>query len=199
MSSQNQDQIKWNKKYSEKALDSWNSMPSEWLCRHEEVLLKQEKAKALDLACGNGRNSFFLAKLGFEVDAVDISDVAVSWLNEQIAERKIPVKTQVMDLEQEALPRNSYQVIICFNYLQRTLFSKINEALDQGGLLLYETVYLDEIEVLGGGMNPKFVLDYNELLHAFSELRILEYRENIVYSQRLNKQKALASLVARKL
>ncbi len=199
MDNQKRDRIKWNKKYTEKGLASLNTDPSEWLNDHQDLLVEQKKGRVLDLACGNGRNSFFLANLGFEVDALDISDVAIVWLNQQILKRGVSIKPQVRDLEEELLLQETYQVIVCFNYLQRSLFSAMKESLVPGGLLLFETVYLDDIEVLGSGMNPHFVLGYNELLSAFSELRILEYRERILYSQSLKKKKAFASLIARKI
>jgi len=199
MDDQKRDRIKWNKKYTEQGLDSLNTAPSEWLDDHQDLLVEQEKGRVLDVACGNGRNSFYLANLGFEVDAVDLSDVAIAWLNQQILKRDVSIKPQVRDLEEERLLEETYQVIVCFNYLQRSLFSAMKESLVPGGLLFFETVYLDDIEVLGNGMNPNFALGYNELLRAFSELRILEYRERILFSQSLKKKKALASLIARKI
>lgn len=41
--------------------------------------------RALDLGCGAGRNALYLASLGFEVDAVDLSPVAVAWARERAA------------------------------------------------------------------------------------------------------------------
>ncbi|MFI7011518.1 class I SAM-dependent methyltransferase [Streptomyces sp. NPDC050145] len=39
--------------------------------------------RALDLGCGPGRNALFLASRGFEVDAVDLSPVALDWARER--------------------------------------------------------------------------------------------------------------------
>ena len=66
---------KWNKRYSARNIGQLKQRPSDWLVRHQPLLEKQPKGKALDIACGNGRNARFLANLGFEVDALDISDV----------------------------------------------------------------------------------------------------------------------------
>ena len=195
---QHPDKIKWNKKYAEKGLDSFEIRPAEWLRAHQPLLEGQEKGAALDLACGNGRHAFYLAQLGFEVDAVDISDVAISWLTQQARQQNLAVNPKIMDLSQDPLPEETYQVIVCFNYLERCLFPAIQQALVPRGLLFFETVYRDDIAILGSKMNPRFVLDYNELLNTFLNLRVLEYREQILYSQTLQKERAYASLIARK-
>ena len=52
--------------------------------------MRKGEGAALDVACGNGRNSFFLAAMGFEVDAADISDVADRcWLQQQVAQKRL--------------------------------------------------------------------------------------------------------------
>lgn len=42
--------------------------------------------RALDLGCGPGRNAVYLASLGFEVDAVDLSPAAIAWARERAGE-----------------------------------------------------------------------------------------------------------------
>ncbi|MFF4420803.1 class I SAM-dependent methyltransferase [Streptomyces sp. NPDC001549] len=42
--------------------------------------------RALDLGCGPGRNALYLASLGFEVDAVDLSPAAIAWGEERARE-----------------------------------------------------------------------------------------------------------------
>jgi SAM-dependent methyltransferase len=42
--------------------------------------------RALDLGCGPGRNALHLAARGFEVDAVDLSPVAIAWAEERARE-----------------------------------------------------------------------------------------------------------------
>jgi SAM-dependent methyltransferase len=39
--------------------------------------------RALDVGCGPGRNAIFLARKGFQVDAVDISATAIAWASER--------------------------------------------------------------------------------------------------------------------
>ena len=101
------DRQKWNQKYQGQGLIRMGEEPSSWLKDHQELLQQQPKGPALDLACGNGRNSFFLIKQGFSVDAVDISDVAIDWLKGK-AEMHAPfLQPKLMDLDQPDFSRRS--------------------------------------------------------------------------------------------
>lgn len=189
------DQQRWNQRYKKQGLESFGDQASEWLFEHEELLKIHPKGLALDIACGNGRNAFYLANLGYEVDAVDISDVAIEGVREKAMQSNLSVHPFHLNLEEQPFPQNSYQLIICFNYLQRSLFPNILHSLSEGGILIYETKYLDHIHVLKHEMNPAYVLGYNELLHSFSDLHILHYQEHIKKVGPSQRQKALASLV----
>lgn len=179
-------------------MDSFDLEPSDWLLAHEGLLMEQQKGLVLDLACGNGRNAIYLAKVGFTVEAVDISDVAITWLEERVRELKLLIYPRVVNMETEQLPKQKYQVIVNFNYLQRSLFTGIKEALLPGGLLFFETFTKDHIELLGHKINPDYTLGYNELLYTFSDLRILHYCEAVILDKDIGKKKDVASLVARK-
>ena len=193
------DRIKWNEKYSKGGLESFRSAPSDWLVAHQKLIEDQPRGPALDLACGNGRNSFFLSKLGFKVDAVDISDVAIDWLKGKVEEKDVrSVFPKLMNLEEYPLPENKYQIVLNFNYLERTLFNQIKKSLVPGGLLFFETPNVDHIEILKSKLNKDFVLKHNELISSFIDMRILHYRELIVFEGSQGKKKALSSLVARK-
>lgn len=191
------DQIRWNQRYEQKGLESFGQEASEWLLLHEDLLQQQMQGAALDLACGNGRNAFYLAKMGFEVDAVDISDVAIKKVAQQAVRDKLPIQAIQSNLEERRLPRSSYQLIVCFNYLQRDLFPHLMSALAPNGLLFYQTRYVDEIHQLGREGNPAYLLGYNELLRAFQDLHIIHYEERIQRVGPSQRQKALAGLVAR--
>lgn len=193
------DKERWNEKYESKGLEAFGSKPSTWLKDHESLLSELGSKKALDIACGNGRNSIYLANIGFQVDAVDISDVAINWLNNVIKSRGYRINAIQLDLESEYFPDSNYDLIINFNYLERSLFPKIKNGLKSEGLLFFETVYIDYKNILKSDMSPKFMLDYNELLHSCSDMRVLKYREEIVLEESYSKkEKALASIISQK-
>jgi len=95
------------------------------------------------------------------------------------------------DLEQATLPVNSFALILCVNYLQRSLFSQMERALAPRGMLLFETHTRAQLEFAGGPRNPMFLLDPGELRVAFPSLRLLFYRE-------LRAGKGIASLIAQR-
>ncbi|MEM7369831.1 MAG: methyltransferase domain-containing protein [Bacteroidota bacterium] len=191
------DQARWNHRYAQQGLKSFGRTASEWLIQHKDLLMQQTKGPALDLACGNGRNAFYLAQLGFVVDAVDISDVAIQWVQKQAISQQLAVRAIHANLEESELPRPAYELIIGFNYLQRTIFPRLISSLAPNGLLIYQTRYLDEIRILKREANPAYLLGYNELLDHCQGLRVLHYQESIQQVGPSQRQKALASIVAR--
>lgn len=120
---------------------------------------------ALDIACGNGRNSIFLAEKGFTVDAIDISTVATGHLSG----RHPGVHVFCKDLDTWKIPQNHYQLIVNVRFLDRRLFPMIQDALMSGGLLVFESFM--------GGNNETYCLTPNELLHTFPSFHVIYYQE----------------------
>lgn len=192
---------RWNDRYGGGELDPFPDAPAEWLVEHRalvrELQAGRDDSRALDVACGDGRNARWLAELGFAVDAVDVSDVVVGALRCAAAERGLRVDPRVLDLEHDALPAGPYDIVVCMNYLQRDLFSALEGALGPGGLLLYETFAQAHVAELGRRFNPAYVLERNELLRAFPALHVRHYREGV--AERSGEQRGVASIVAQRL
>lgn len=149
--------------------------------------------RVLDVAMGSGRNAVYLAKMGFDVYGVDISPENIA--NAVYLARKtgVTIRPEIGDLENGyRIAENSYDAIICFNYLQRSLFPQIRNGIKTGGLIIYETFTVDQPQ-FGKPTNPNFLLKYNELLDKFRGFRCLRYREGI-----LENREAVASIVAQK-
>jgi tellurite methyltransferase len=171
--------------------DSENSrQPARFLVEHVSLL---PRGQVLDIAMGNGRNAVYLAARGFEVEGVDISEVAIQNACQLAKEQNTIIKARVADLENDyRIFPDSYDVIICFNYLQRSLIPQIKSGLRPGGMVVYETFIIDQVK-FGKPRNPDFLLEYNELLKMFCDFRCLRYREGI-----FENRKAIASLLASK-
>jgi SAM-dependent methyltransferase len=185
---------KWNRRYAEKGFRPFPDAPAEWLSEHRSLLIGAGRRRALDVACGDGRNALYLARLGFEVDAVDVSGVAIDALRAAAVERGIAVHAHQLDLEQDPLPPARYDVIVQINYLQRELFGPLAQALRPGGILVVETFTRAHVEDLGNPFNPRFLLERNELLRSFPDLHVRHYREGV--ADRSGSPRAVASLVA---
>jgi SAM-dependent methyltransferase len=176
----------WDARYRERGTAA--GPPSDWLAANQALL---RGTRALDLACGTGRNALFLAGLGFTVDALDISEVAIAAL------RRVPgVNARTVDLEHEPLPAGGHDVVVLINYLQRDLFSGAAAALAPGGVLVAETVTRAHVEQLGRSFDERFLLEPGELRHAFGGLRVLRYEEGVV--QRSGRARAVSAIVAQR-
>ncbi len=185
-----QDRVFWNKRYDTETY-ILGKEPVEFLKEHINIL---PGGKALDIAMGEGRNAGFLAKNGFEVDGCDVSEIAVKKTLDLAKENDVRVNAFVADLEIYKLPKDTYDVVACFYYLQRSLIPQIKEALKPGGMVIYETYTIENWERgFEGPKNKDYLLKTNELLYLFKDLTIIYYRELV-----LDDKKAVASLIARK-
>lgn len=152
------------------------------------------RGKALDIACGEGRNALFLEKNGYDVDAIDISSVAIE-RGAKEAEEEVRINFIQADLEGYQIPIETYDLIINFNYLQRSLVPAIKRGLKKGGVVVFETYTLEQ-QAIGHPKNPEFLLKPNELLRLFSDLHIFFYREGIFEE---GGKRAIASLAGKRL
>ena len=167
------------------------SQPAQFLVDNITLL---PKGQAFDVAMGNGRNGVYLAKMGFEVEGVDISSKAVSNTLELARKTGVAIRVEIADLEARySIKRGAYDVIICFYYLQRSLIAQIKDGLKKGGVVVYETYIIDQAKS-GRPKNPNYLLKHNELLDMFRGFRCLRYREGITEDQ-----KAIASIIAEKI
>ena len=126
---------KWDKRYNETEGEGFPG-PSETLA---DLLPQLPKGRALDIACGRGRNALFLADNGWEVDAVDGSAVALRQGEEAAQKTGVMVNFIEVDLENYSIEAGHYDLIINFNYLDRELVPEIVKGLKKGGALLFET------------------------------------------------------------
>jgi 2-polyprenyl-3-methyl-5-hydroxy-6-metoxy-1,4-benzoquinol methylase len=135
-----------------------------------------EPGRALDIATGNGRNALYLAERGFTVEAIDISQVALQEGRKRAEEKGLSVTFRQADLDHCDFPEAAYNIVLNFNFLQRSLIPKMKGALRLGGHVIFETYLIDQ-RVLGHPRNPAYLLGHNELLELFRDFRVLYYRE----------------------
>lgn len=151
--------------------------PADFLIENLALL---PRGRVLDVAMGEGRNALYLARQGFEVDGVDISPTAVERARAAAEREGLLINATVGDLEGSfRIPEQAYDALICFNYLQRSLFPALKAALRPGGVIIYETFIVDQAALFGKPRNPEFLLRHNELLNVFHDFRCLRYREGV--------------------
>jgi SAM-dependent methyltransferase len=164
----------WNRRYAGSEL-LWSATPNRFLVAEVAGLAP---GRALDLACGEGRNSIWLAEQGWRVTGVDFSDVALDKAR-RIAERRgIEVEWVHADLVQYEPPTAEYDLVALF-YLQipagerRLVMSRTQAALATGGTLLVVGHDLDNIEHgVGGPQDPKVLYTAADLVADVPELAV---------------------------
>jgi tellurite methyltransferase len=167
-----------------------SSTPSEFLVENIGLL---PKGKVLDIAMGGGRNSVYLAQNGFHVEGIDNSQEAINMANALAKEKGVSITIRLVDLEQEPfIKEQAYDCIICFNFLQRSLFPSIINGLRPDGVIVYETYIVDQAQ-FGRPKSPDHLLKHNELLELFRGFRVLRYHEGI-----MGEERAVAGIVAQK-
>jgi len=180
------DRERWNAKYAV-ADGNEKLRPNDWLVRH----VPAQPGRALDLACGLGHDAVWLATRGWNVTAIDVSDVALARAAELARHHDVTIDWRCEDLTAISLPPDTFDLVVVFQFLHRQhLPEQIVQSLAPRGVLVYETFTLDQLHVPGTHLkNPDYLLGPNELLDMFRPLRVRHYR-----AVRLE-EKAVAGLV----
>ena len=128
------------------------------LARHVQYI--PASGRALDLACGRGATTLFLAHQGLDVLALDGSVEGLKLLQKaaQAQQLQARIQTKQADLDEYRLPRASFDLIVVIRYLNRALFGSIEAALKPGGVLYYQTFNAD-IRKTRAAFNPQFTIE----------------------------------------
>lgn len=165
----------WDSKY--RAGKDTDNKPSELLSL---ALKNAQPGRALDLACGAGRNSIYLAENGWQVCAVDASAEGLEIARLRAADRKVEIELVNADLEKGefVMQVESLDLIADFFYLERDLWPGIRRSLKPGGLFASE-IHLESNAPGLRAMNPLFLLRPGELLNEFSDWKIEHFSEGV--------------------
>jgi tellurite methyltransferase len=132
----------------------------------------------LDMGMGEGRNAVFLAQKGYKVTGVDISSVAVKKSYMLAQEFGVKIKGVVASLQDYKIPPQSFDAIICFYWVDRSVVEKIKSWLKPGGVLIYEAHTIrQKAAKKDDSVDDASYLKEQELLRLFSGMRVLKYEE----------------------
>lgn len=188
------DRLKWDERYRAGSYAA-RPHPTQLLA---DRLAELPRGRALDIACGAGRNALFLAEAGYEVDAVDVSPIGLERGARSAAERGLAINWIEADLETTpaatVLADSDYDLIVMVRYVNMPLIAALAERLRDGACLVCEQHLKTSRDVVGP-KNPAYRLAPNELLAAAGNLRVLFYREGIVEDPD-GRPAALAQLIA---
>jgi tellurite methyltransferase len=175
-----EDRRSWDERF--RTSDHTGREPDPFLASLDEYRsLLPESGRALEVACGGGRNAVWLAQRHWSVTGCDISLEGLRKARSLASERGVKIDLICADLETAPPFRTQalglFDVILCFFYLERSLFPFLKEALKPGGLMVYKTYTVDQKRMSDRPMRNAFLLKPQELLHAFQEFRVLYYQE----------------------
>jgi SAM-dependent methyltransferase len=164
----------WNRRYAG-AESLWATRPNRFLVAEAEALAP---GRALDLACGEGQNAIWLASLGWEVTAVDFSDVAIEKARRRASEAGLEVSFLCADLLEFEPEESAYDLVVVL-YLhftaseRHTVLPRAARALAPGGVLVvvgHDATNLGE--GVGGPSDPAVLFTPSEIADELAGLEI---------------------------
>jgi tellurite methyltransferase len=193
-----QDRNKWDRRYAE---DSQRKRihPGELISQWVDKL---PVGRALDVACGLGQKSIYLAQAGFQVDAIDVSAIGLDQAKQAAEAEGLAINWIQHDLDLPYEFGSNYDVIIVMWYVDLSLIRRLCDQLAPGGYLLCEehlACDLASSELIGstliGPGNPDFRVAPNALREAVSDFDVCYYDEYVGVSD--DHQDSKGSLISR--
>lgn len=154
----------WNRRYGHAEL-VWSAEPNVFVADQTGHLAP---GRALDLACGEGRNAVWLARRGWDVVGADFSPAALATARRVADEAGVAVTWVEADVTTWTAPGEFDLVVLCYLQLPRdrmaAALDRVVPALAPGGTLLvigHDRRNLDE--GVGGPRRPEVLLDPDEV------------------------------------
>ena len=201
----------WNKRYSDAGKAYlFGTAPNRFLARREALL--QSGRSAVSIADGEGRNSVWLAELGLEVTAIEISSVAVEKARHLAAARKTDVRFLQADMLAPGWPpapmHNAFDWVIGIFILfvgpewRERQFDVMQQLTRPGGCILLQGYTPKQLEYRTGGPSAVENLYTEDILRAaFADWEIeelVEYEDDIDEGTGHVGRSALIGMIARK-
>jgi SAM-dependent methyltransferase len=164
----------WNQRYLEEGL-AYGEEANDFLKDNWNLI--SPSGKILCLSEGEGRNAIFLAKLGFDVTAIDISSVGLDKASARARSEQVKLTTEVADLNDYEMGENKWDAVISiFGHLPKDIRIKVHSnvmrSLKFKGIYLLEAYTPEQLLLKTGG--PKECSMMLDLSNIDSELTLLE-------------------------
>jgi tellurite methyltransferase len=184
------DRERWNRKYTAGEGPA-HFQPKEFLLEHAGLLAG---GRALDVACGFGGNALYLARRGYRVDGVDISEVGLVQAQSEARERGLQDKIQFIqaDVGRWWVAPERYDLILVFFYLNRGLMPRLAQGLRPGGLLFEANRNVRFLQA-----RPDFDPDYLLAVGELREMALDAGLEVVYYADGTPEKDSDARLIAR--
>jgi len=183
------DAVRWNTRYFERRQQQMPN-PRELLVRFHQLI--PPGGLVLDMAMGLGSSACFLAEKGLRVIGMDISAEAVL----QAKNNSPLIMALISDSQYISFPTASFDAILNFYYLERSLFELYNRILKKSGFLFFETP-AEGTDTNEDYFPPEYLLGRNELLQTYATWDIL-YRDRVQIQSSTHRFKVIEKIILRK-
>jgi len=180
--------------YQRRSLDSAtpNLPPAPLL---EDIASHLRPGKALDLACGTGRNALWLAQRRWNVTAVDGSAAAIEIVRRDAASLGVNLATHVADLEKHEfeIVQSAWDLILICNYFQPDLYASAIRGLARGGTIIATALLAESGE-------QRYRVAHGQFERYFTGVTIVRSSETRAAkpSEPSAQRRAMAEIVARR-
>lgn len=167
-----EDRRRWDEKWQEHL---GPAPPSELLQRYAPLM---SGGLALDVACGLGQNTLWLARQGYSALGIDVSYVALQRATSRARRQGLQRRTLFaqIDLDHWQAPAECVDLVCVFRFLDRRLWPIIGRILRPGGFLFYETRHKGVL-ARRPEATPAYLLRPGELRSVFGDWQILKHEE----------------------
>lgn len=170
----------WDERYKEAGY-FYGTEPNDFL--KENFYNMTKNGNVLCIADGEGRNSVFLAGLGYKVTALDISEYGLEKAKKLAIEKQTSLATVCADINQYVLEDGYWDgIVVIFAHLPKAerlgMYNKIYAALKPGGCILMEVYSPDQLQFGTGGPKTEDLLpSLDEIKKAFSRFNLVRLKD----------------------
>ncbi len=163
----------WDQKYSTSDF-LYGEHPNTFLVEQSSIL--KPRSKILCLAEGEGRNAVYLAKLGHQVTAIDLSQVGLDKLKKLAGQHQVSVETICCDLAHYPFQKEQFDAVISIwchlpPLLRKEIHQKVYETLKPNGFFILEAYTLKQLEYrTGGPSEPSLMMSIQSIQDDFKKL-----------------------------
>lgn len=176
----------WNERYAEREF-AYGKEANDFL---KAQLSDDGSGEILCVAEGQGRNAVYLAELGYQVTAADLSSVGLDRTKELAKEKGVKVDTLQVDLGEYSVANEAWDGIVCvFGHfppsIRTHVLTQLYGGLKPGGFLLMEVYSVDQLNYGTGGPKEASMLyrleELKELLGTSWDFAVLQQTEREVH------------------
>ncbi len=176
--------MEYDSRYSKKEF-YWGLKPHNLVV--DSIQHLPSNAKVLDLGCGEGKASFFLAKNNFDVTAIDFSEEGIKKLNEFAKKENLKIKADVSDVKSYLQDCEKFDAIFAMNVLQFigpknifTVIEKIQSKTNPNGLNVIASFVAENPRQKKVVLSKdRYFFDEGELRELYKDWKILFYEEKL--------------------